>query len=191
MCNDQVYDCLHWLPKNTFVFPRQSKIMFAWAKHAQPTELPDDVGFSLQPDEYLVLQVCCTTIYISFHFLTLSTIAGALCKTPTKRSQWSVCDGETGKADLYSRWYWLWVPFGGIKFDISSRHVPSAPVPFGNSSFHTCRAWRCQLPSKLEVVLIPLEHWLENYLKTFRSPIHVFAYRTHAHSLGSVISGYR
>ena len=108
MCNDQVYDCLHWLPKNTFVFPRQSKIMFAWAKHAQPTELPDDVGFSLQPDEYLVLQVCCTTIYISFHFLTLSTIAGALCKTPTKRSQWSVCDGETGKADLYSRWHWLW-----------------------------------------------------------------------------------
>ena len=35
----------------------QSKIMFAWAKHAQPTELPNDVGFSLQPDEYLVLQV--------------------------------------------------------------------------------------------------------------------------------------
>ena len=31
--------------------------MFAWAKHAQPTELPNDVGFSLQPDEYLVLQV--------------------------------------------------------------------------------------------------------------------------------------
>ena len=28
-------------------------------------------------------------------------------------------------------------------------------------------------------------------LNPFRSPIHVFAYRTHAHSLGSVISGYR
>ena len=83
------------------------------------------------------------------------------------------------------------IDFGGIEVDILSRHVPSAPIPFGNSSFHTCRAWRCELPSKLEVVLIPLEHWLENYLKTFRSPIHVFAYRTHAHSLGSVISGYR
>ena len=53
------------LPKNThFVSTNQSKIMFAWAKHAQPTEVPNDVGFSLQPDEYLVLQVC-SKIYFS------------------------------------------------------------------------------------------------------------------------------
>lgn len=31
--------------------------MFAWAKHAQPTKLPSDVGFELAPDDYLVLQV--------------------------------------------------------------------------------------------------------------------------------------
>ena len=31
--------------------------MFAWAKHAQPTKLPDDVGFELSPDDYIVLQV--------------------------------------------------------------------------------------------------------------------------------------
>ena len=28
-------------------------------------------------------------------------------------------------------------------------------------------------------------------LLPLRSPVHVFAYRTHAHNLGSVISGYR
>ena len=34
-----------------------SKIMFAWAKHAQPTQLPEDVGFQLEEDDYIVLQV--------------------------------------------------------------------------------------------------------------------------------------
>ena len=34
-----------------------SKIMFAWAKHAQPTKLPGDVGFQLEEEDYIVLQV--------------------------------------------------------------------------------------------------------------------------------------
>ena len=46
------WDCAHHA-----MCKDSSKIMFAWAKHAQPTELPDDVGFQLEPDDYLVLQV--------------------------------------------------------------------------------------------------------------------------------------
>ena len=30
-----------------------------------------------------------------------------------------------------------------------------------------------------------------NCLAEIQSPVHIFAYRTHAHSLGTVISGYR
>ena len=83
--------------------------MFAWAKHAQPTEVPNDVGFSLQPDEYLVLQVC-SKIYFSQVGFKMSTTAGALCKTSTKRSKRSGCDGETGQAKIHSRWISLWTP---------------------------------------------------------------------------------
>ena len=48
----ETWDCRHHAMCND-----QSKIMFAWAKHAQPTKLPQDVGFTLQQDDYLVLQV--------------------------------------------------------------------------------------------------------------------------------------
>ena len=34
-----------------------SKIMFGWANHAKPTKLPADVGFQLEADDYIVLQV--------------------------------------------------------------------------------------------------------------------------------------
>ena len=46
------WDCAHHA-----MCKDSSKIMFAWAKHAQPTKLPSDVGFELAPDDYLVLQV--------------------------------------------------------------------------------------------------------------------------------------
>ena len=43
----------------------QSKILFAWAKHADPTEVPVDVGFSLDKEDSLVLQVICNSgLYI-------------------------------------------------------------------------------------------------------------------------------
>lgn len=48
----ETWDCQHHAMCND-----QSKIMFAWAKHAQPTQLPEDVGFPLEPEDYLVLQV--------------------------------------------------------------------------------------------------------------------------------------
>ena len=35
----------------------------------------------------------------------------------------------------------------------TSRHVPSAPVSFGNPSAHPGSARRCELPSKLEVII--------------------------------------
>ena len=40
-----------------------SKIMFAWAKHAQPTQLPEGVGFQLEEDDYIVLQVLSTATW--------------------------------------------------------------------------------------------------------------------------------
>ena len=46
------WDCAHHA-----MCQDSSKIMFAWAKHAQPTKLPEDVGFELAPDDYIVLQV--------------------------------------------------------------------------------------------------------------------------------------
>ena len=48
----QTWDCRHHA-----MCQDSSKIMFAWAKHAQPTELPEDVGFQLEQDDYIVLQV--------------------------------------------------------------------------------------------------------------------------------------
>ena len=73
--------------------------MFAWAKHAQPTELANDVGFPLQPDEYLVLQV-----RLQKNTLQKVFWSGALCKTSTKRSEWSGSNGEAGKTKVHSRW---------------------------------------------------------------------------------------
>ena len=68
MCNDQVEKDFTSRKYSFFVSTNQSKIMFAWAKHAQPTEVPNDVGFSLQPDEYLVLQVCSKIYFFTSWF---------------------------------------------------------------------------------------------------------------------------
>ena len=46
------WDCAHHA-----MCKDSSKIMFAWAKHAKPTKLPGDVGFQLEEDDYIVLQV--------------------------------------------------------------------------------------------------------------------------------------
>ena len=47
-----VYDCRHH-----GMCRDQNRILFAWAKHAEPTELPAGVGFSVDQEDYLVLQV--------------------------------------------------------------------------------------------------------------------------------------
>ena len=47
-----MWDCRHH-----HICYDESKILFAWAKHAEPTELPQDVGFALADDDHLVLQV--------------------------------------------------------------------------------------------------------------------------------------
>ena len=43
-----------------------SKIMFAWAKHAEPTKLPGEVGFQLEKTDWLVLQVSIDAVLSSF-----------------------------------------------------------------------------------------------------------------------------
>jgi len=125
------WDCQHHAMCND-----QSKILFAWAKHAQPTELPNDVGFSLQPDEYLVLQV---------HY--------------AKPQQ----NDHSGLAVI----------------------VRQAKPTYTAGMFLLLRS-RLEIPP-----FTPAVHGDVNCQANLRSPIHVFAYRTHAHSLGSVISGYR
>ena len=56
----EIYDCRHHQ-----MCLDQSKILFAWAKHADPTEVPVDVGFSLDKEDSLVLQVICNSgLYI-------------------------------------------------------------------------------------------------------------------------------
>ena len=46
------WDCAHHA-----MCTDSSKIMFAWAKHAQPTNRSGDVGFQLEADDFIVLQV--------------------------------------------------------------------------------------------------------------------------------------
>ena len=130
--------------------------MFAWAKHAQPTEVPDDVGFSLQPDEYLVLQVRvqqstliiflrCQQLQVHYAKPQQNDHSGLAVMVRQAKPTYTAGDIDSD------------YPSEASRLTHPSRHVPSASVPFGNSSIHPCRAWRCQLPSKLEV-LIALEH---------------------------------
>jgi hypothetical protein len=42
----------------------ESKIVFAWAKHAPPTTLPEEVGFALEKDDHLILQVNIYSIHL-------------------------------------------------------------------------------------------------------------------------------
>ena len=35
----------------------QPRIMYAWARDAPPTILPDDVAFKLEPNDFIVLQI--------------------------------------------------------------------------------------------------------------------------------------
>jgi len=129
---DETWDCRHHA-----MCKDSSKIMFAWAKHAAPTELPDDVGFQLEKDDYLVLQVHYA------HPLLAPDHSGIRIKL-------------VDKAPKYTAGMFL----------LLRSHLD---IPADTTGIHgdvNCQA-------------------------SIRSPIHVFAYRTHAHTLGSVISGYR
>jgi len=128
----ETWDCRHHA-----MCKGSSKIMFAWAKHAAPTELPADVGFQLEKDDYIVLQV---------HY------AHPL----------------------------LSPDHSGIKI----RFVDTAPQYTAGMYL----LMRSQLNIPPDTTNI---HGDVNCQANIRSPIHVFAYRTHAHTLGSVISGYR
>ena len=139
--------CKELFPDNSIF---QSKIMFAWAKHAQPTELPNDVGFSLQPDEYLVLQVLASSSNFIFdpHLPTPHQVHYA---KPQKNdnSGLAVLVRQTkpkytaGDAQSVEK-------IEDVKFYKQIRDVPLTPIPFENSSFYPGRPWRCQLPGQLE-----------------------------------------
>lgn len=48
----KVWDCNHHATCND-----QSHILWAWAKNAKPTVLPENVAFKLAPEEYVVMQI--------------------------------------------------------------------------------------------------------------------------------------
>lgn len=128
----QTWDCRHHA-----MCKDSSKIMFAWAKHAAPTELPGDVGFQLEKDDYIVLQV---------HY------AHPLLTPDHSGIRLRLVDN----APKYTAGMFL----------LLRSHLDIPPDTTGIHGDVNCQA-------------------------SIRSPMHVFAYRTHAHTLGSVISGYR
>jgi hypothetical protein len=188
-----------------------SKILFAWAKHAKPTELPDGVGFALHPDEYLVLQVGrllwppCLTLTLQVHYAKPQTrdhsgIAITVEQTPPTYTAgahhalllWldeihSVC--HTLRAVQWKIHVLIEKNCSLLVLTLDPRDVPPAPLqpqhPARNPSGRRGR----QLQGQDQVESTAQR--ICNNMPHYRSPIHVFAYRTHAHSLGSVISGYR
>jgi len=115
-----------------------TKILYAWAKDAPPTILPEDVGFKLSSDDgYLVLQV---------HY----------------------AHPLDDKDDT------------GLRLD----YVTEKPKKGLAGVFLLFRTQLMIPPGKTAV------HGDMN-CKIGEQGMTVFAYRTHAHSLGSVITGYR
>jgi len=129
----EVYDCLH----HALCQGGQS-IMFAWAKNAPPTTLPQGVSFTINPAQrrYLVLQVHYAHKLAEPDHTGLSLTYQV---DPTK---------YTAGILLMLR--------GGLTIPANT------PVVHGDVN--------CKLPST--------------------TPLHMFAYRTHAHKLSPVITGY-
>jgi len=128
----EIYDCRH---HQTCL--DQSKILFAWAKHADPTELPFGVAFDTDIDDHLVLQV---------HY-----------SEPLDEPDYS---GLT------------------LRFTTTEPKYTAGIFLLGRSNLH--------IPGDTETT-----HADANCKVEAKNPLHVFAYRAHAHSYGSVISGYR
>ena len=129
----EVYDCMH----HSLCKGGQG-IMFAWAKNAPPTTLPQEVSFSVDPrvKKYLVLQVHYAHPITEPDYTGLSL---TYQETPTKY--------QAGILLMLRGWL----------------HIPAnTGVTHGDVN--------CKVPSPV--------------------PLHLFAYRTHAHSLSPVITGY-
>jgi hypothetical protein len=128
-----VFDCLH----HSMCRGGQS-IMFAWAKNAPATTLPEDVSFTVDPskNKYLVLQI---------HYAH-----------PLPDADHTGLSLKYQRAETRYRAGILLMMLGGIVIPANTA------VTHGDIN--------CPLPSP--------------------TPIHMFGYRTHAHGLGTVITGY-
>jgi len=128
----KIYDCRHHRSCND-----QSKILFAWAKHAEPTELPALVGFTVEQQDHLVLQV---------HYaepLTEPDYSGMSLRFTSTEPKFTA---------------------GIFLLGVNQLQIPgNTDTTHGDAN--------CQVNAK--------------------NPLHIFAYRAHAHSYGSVITGYR
>ncbi|XP_071746304.1 peptidyl-glycine alpha-amidating monooxygenase B isoform X2 [Lepeophtheirus salmonis] len=129
----EIFQCLH----HGMCSSKDSKIMYAWAKDAPGMNLPPDAGFTVQGDEYVVLQV---------HY-----------KHPLQNPDHTSLQLK----------YTLNKPSfkaGMVLLLRTSLTIP--PHTLKTSGDVNCR------------------------IKT-EDPMYLFAYRTHAHTLGSVITGYQ
>lgn len=128
-----VYDCLHHSMCRS-----QQSIMFAWAKNAPATSLPQGVSFTVNPKvaRYLVLQI---------HYAH-----------PLEEKD------HTGLSLTYQRSETKYR--AGILLMVLGRLT----IPANTATTHG--DINCKLPSPV--------------------PLHMFGYRTHAHGLSTVITGY-
>ena len=147
--------------------------MFAWAKNAPPTSLPQGVSFTVDPGQrrYLVLQVYhhwkvkrSANIFVS-RFITRNH-----CQTPTTL----VSASSTRKLRRSTK-----LAF----FSCSEDPSPS----------HQTRQAHSYFLKEVEVAnkcFQAVTHGDVNCILPSNTPLHMFGYRTHAHALGSVITGY-
>eukprot|EP00095_Tigriopus_kingsejongensis_P003105 maker-scaffold428_size174301-snap-gene-0.22 protein:Tk03105 transcript:maker-scaffold428_size174301-snap-gene-0.22-mRNA-1 annotation:"af109920_1alpha-amidating enzyme precursor 2" len=127
----EIWNCLHHT-----MCDDQSKIMYAWAKDAPPTQLPQNVGFSLDGnDGYLVLQV---------HY-----------KHPLEHKD-----------------------FTGL----SMHYTDERPTNF--AGIYLMYRSYLRIPPQKEIV-----HGDINC--EVHTPMTLFAFRTHTHTLGKVVTGFK
>ena len=123
-------DCIHHS-----ICRDQSHILYAWAKDAPPTKLPEGVAFKLAPDEFIVMQI---------HYANQFTEPDHTSVTVKVSSK---------KPKYYAGIYLLWMGY-------------------------------LVIPPGLEKVKGDT-----NCVSNIDPPLHIFAFRPHAHSLGRQIIG--
>ena len=123
----QIWDCIHHS-----ICRGETHIMYAWAKDAPPTNLPENVAFKLDPDEYIVVQI---------HYANQFSEPDHTSVTVRTTRE---------KPKYFAGIYLLWLGFLAIP-----------PAKTSVSGDMSC-------------------------VSSIQPPMHVFAFRPHAHSLGRV-----
>ncbi|XP_030626113.1 peptidyl-glycine alpha-amidating monooxygenase B isoform X1 [Chanos chanos] len=121
----------------------EAKIMYAWARNAPPTKLPQDVGFKVGGDTGI------THFVLQIHYGDVTNF----------RDHHRDCSGLTLR-------------------------MTSKPQPF-IAGMYLMMSMNTVIPPGKKVVNADISCTYSSY------PMHPFAFRTHTHRLGKVVSGYR